>query len=37
VVDNPGAGLIDYYISYPTKPGGAASLTYSYSLSTREG
>jgi hypothetical protein len=37
VVDNPGSGLIDYFLQFSQNPGGAASLTYSFSLSTREG
>lgn len=36
LVDDPGTGLIDYYVDFNVRPVGAASLTYSFSIETRE-
>ena len=37
VIDQPGSGLIDYFIGWDAQPGGAASQTYTWSIKTQEG
>jgi len=37
VIDQPGSGLIDYFIQWDSQPGGAAGLSYTWSIKTQEG